>query len=231
MVEETIKYPDGSVYVGEVKDGKRHGRGTFTNPDGRKYEGEWKDGEYHGRGTMTLPDGEKYEGEWKDGKRNGRGTETWPDGEKYEGEFQNDKYHGKGVAIYPDGAKYEGEFQDGMAHGRGVITYSDGAVYEGQVKTETINKPREIIKKEIQFFRHGIGTLKIPSKQIEITGGWKYDERHGKIIIDNDPEKGRIYDEGVDITDDWNNNTYTGNNFDEIESHVKYDKCTWIDNS
>ena len=57
-----------SIYVGEVKDGKRHGRGTLTLPDGEKYEGEFKDGEYDGRGTLTLPDGEKYEGEFKDGK-------------------------------------------------------------------------------------------------------------------------------------------------------------------
>ena len=57
-----------SIYVGEVKDGERHGRGTLTLPDGEKYEGEFKDGKYDGRGTLTLPDGEKYEGEFKDGK-------------------------------------------------------------------------------------------------------------------------------------------------------------------
>ena len=65
MVEETIKYPDGSVYVGEVKDGKEHGRGTYTWPDGTKYEGEWKDGEFW-NGTFTDVDGSKKE--WKDGK-------------------------------------------------------------------------------------------------------------------------------------------------------------------
>ena len=34
--------PNGTKYVGEYKDGKRHGQGTLTTPDGRKYEGEWK---------------------------------------------------------------------------------------------------------------------------------------------------------------------------------------------
>ncbi len=57
-----------SIYVGEVKDGKRNGIGTLTLPDGEMYEGEFKDGEYNGRGTLTLPDGETYEGEFKDGK-------------------------------------------------------------------------------------------------------------------------------------------------------------------
>ena len=38
------KFTDGRKYVGEYKDGKRHGQGTYTHHDGRKYEGEWKDG-------------------------------------------------------------------------------------------------------------------------------------------------------------------------------------------
>ena len=42
--------------------------GTFTFPDGRKYVGEWKDGKKHGKGTLTSPDGSKYVGEWKDGE-------------------------------------------------------------------------------------------------------------------------------------------------------------------
>ena len=38
-----IYYPNGNMYIGEWKDGKRNGQGTFTYPDdGRNYEGEWK---------------------------------------------------------------------------------------------------------------------------------------------------------------------------------------------
>jgi len=33
------------VYVGEFKDGKEHGQGTYIWSDGRKYVGEFKDGE------------------------------------------------------------------------------------------------------------------------------------------------------------------------------------------
>ena len=55
-------------YVGEYKDGKRNGQGTYTFPDGRKFVGEWKDGKINGQGTMTTLDGTKYEGEWKDEK-------------------------------------------------------------------------------------------------------------------------------------------------------------------
>ena len=41
---------------------------------GDKYVGEWKDGNKHGQGTYTYADGDKYVGELKDGKRHGRGT-------------------------------------------------------------------------------------------------------------------------------------------------------------
>jgi len=60
---------DGDKYVGEWKDGKRHGQGTYTFANGDKYVGEWKDSLAHGQGTFTYADGsEKEEGIWKDGE-------------------------------------------------------------------------------------------------------------------------------------------------------------------
>lgn len=65
----TYTWPDGSRYVGFLRDDKKHGRGTRTWPDGRRYEGEWFGDKMHGRGTMIRADGSRYEGEWRDGKR------------------------------------------------------------------------------------------------------------------------------------------------------------------
>ena len=31
-------------YVGEYKDGKKHGQGIYTSPGGTKYVGEWREG-------------------------------------------------------------------------------------------------------------------------------------------------------------------------------------------
>ena len=53
-----------SIYVGEVKDGERHGKGTLTLPDGEKYEGEFREGRQWNV-TFTDLDGSKTE--WKDG--------------------------------------------------------------------------------------------------------------------------------------------------------------------
>ena len=83
MTEETIKYPDGSVYVGEVKDGKRHGRGTCTYSDGI-YDGKWKNDMKHGRGKWTYHNEKfqhmNYEGVWKNGRQmyiRNKKTQKW----------------------------------------------------------------------------------------------------------------------------------------------------------
>jgi len=43
-----ITFPDGATYIGEFKNGKRNGQGTYTHLDGKKISGEWKDNEFVG---------------------------------------------------------------------------------------------------------------------------------------------------------------------------------------
>ena len=50
-------------YKGEVENGKPNGLGIMISPYRDRYVGEWKDGKYHGKGTWTLPGGVKYEEE------------------------------------------------------------------------------------------------------------------------------------------------------------------------
>ena len=145
---KTIDYEGGGKYIGEWKDGKYHGQGTWTHPDTAKYVGEWKDGKFHGKGTLTADilkiegewkdgkehgqatqlfrHGDKLEGKFKDGKINGHGTYTFSNGDKYVGNFKDGKYHGQGTYFYPDGSKYEGEFKRGERHGHGTYTFSNG---------------------------------------------------------------------------------------------------------
>ena len=122
---------DKGVYVGEGKDGKRHGQGTVTYSNGKKYVGEFKNGKKHGQGTHTWSNGKKYVGEFKNGKRNGQGTMTYSDGRKYVGGVKNGKWDGKGVSTALDGQRwytlYEGEWKKGKKHGQGklVVTKID----------------------------------------------------------------------------------------------------------
>ena len=69
IIEGTVTYSDGTKYVGEFKDGMRHGQGIYTSiGELLKYVGEWKDDKKHGKGTYTWSDGEKYTGEWREGE-------------------------------------------------------------------------------------------------------------------------------------------------------------------
>ena len=93
-------WENGSRYVGEWKDGKKHGQGTYSSGkgegEGDKYVGEFKDDKPNGQGTYTWPDGRKYEGKFKDGIQNGQAKYTNPNGEVYVGKWKNGLRHGKG---------------------------------------------------------------------------------------------------------------------------------------
>ena len=121
----------GSYDTGPSKDG-----------GGYKYVGEWKDDKFHGQGTyIFLPEskwaGDKYVGQWIDGQMHGEGTyvygieSKWA-GDKYVGQWKNGKYNGQGTyTSKKTGTKLEGEWKDGKMHGQGKKTYGNGKIEEG----------------------------------------------------------------------------------------------------
>ena len=95
----TRTFGDGSKYLGEWRNNKRHGQGTYTWDRGRsyKYVGEWRNGKRHGHGTFTpgplsIFAGDKYVGEWRNNKRHGQGTFTYANGRKKEGIWKNGEF-------------------------------------------------------------------------------------------------------------------------------------------
>ena len=50
-------YPDGSIYNGDVNDGRWHGNGVFTDTDGVRSEGNFIDGSPNGEFKVTLQNG------------------------------------------------------------------------------------------------------------------------------------------------------------------------------
>ena len=123
MMKKTINFPDEIKYVGEVKNGKPHGKGTLIYPDkGGKYVGQWKNGKYHGKGKLTYHDGGIYIGKFKNGKCDGYGEFKVRGGDKYSGGWKDGKYNGHGTLIWRhwdetsnkiSNEKYTGEFKDG----------------------------------------------------------------------------------------------------------------------
>ncbi|OQR81382.1 hypothetical protein THRCLA_11784 [Thraustotheca clavata] len=185
--KNTIVYDNGDIYVGEMRQGKRHGRGKYTSKNSKhSYEGEWDMDLRHGQGTMTsgshdfIYDGawvqntrtgfgtcvisgvESYSGQWYNNAFHGHGKYSEADGSVYEGEFLCGKKHGVGRWTSANGVVYQGEFADGEKHGVGTITYSDGSTYTGEFQHNQ---------------RHGEGTFTSSSEVF--TGTWFKDQQHG----------------------------------------------------
>ncbi len=158
------KYYDNGYYVGYMKNGVRHGEGTYYWDSGAIYTGDWVDGEREGTGTMTFADGSVYTGKWKNSKRNGKGKQTYADGGVYDGQWKDDERHGTGTFAWADGTVYTGDWSKGERTGEGTMTWTTGDKYVGQFKNG---------------YRHGKGTYYYPNGN-EYTGDWVEGERSGK---------------------------------------------------
>lgn len=55
-----IMTEDGSVYSGEINNGKATGFGKTITHDGAIYEGEHVNGQFHGNGKLTLSNGSYF---------------------------------------------------------------------------------------------------------------------------------------------------------------------------
>ena len=149
MVNETKIYDDG-VYIGALKDDKRHGQGRMTYNDGAVYNGEWKDNMWDGLGMLTFPGykdgrGDIYLGQFKKGFFYGKGFFRWEDrddrpGGLYIGEWRETGY-GNAIMRWSNGQKFEGNCTEWLLYDRanadkwagyGTMTYPDGRQETGR---------------------------------------------------------------------------------------------------
>ena len=103
---------------GSTRTAGAEGKGYRLYYNGNKYVGQWKNGRRHGYGVFILGHkspwaGNKYAGEWVDDKRQGKGTYTFADGTEYVGEWNNDLMQGYGEMTYFDGSVYRGQWHAG----------------------------------------------------------------------------------------------------------------------
>ena len=146
---EVYVFSARSIYIGEWKNGKMHGRGTFTHFDGLKKIGIFKQGKdwdttWYGllgnivktfsKGKIVLE--KKYKGilfcEYIGGVFTWFQTSNKFSDGKYEGEIENGKPNGMGKVIFENGGFYEGKWIDGELNGQGTFKFSDGGKYVGE---------------------------------------------------------------------------------------------------
>jgi hypothetical protein len=137
----TLKYASSQdIRKGTWVDGKMQGQGSTIIRGWSFYVGNFKDGMKHGDGVMTFTTtGEILRGEFRNGYiYNGEGVVRMRQAGDYMiGKWKRGEMHGKGVAC-KDGWKYEGEFENGLYHGQGVLTYSTGKTLSGTFVKGTV---------------------------------------------------------------------------------------------
>jgi len=120
---ERIEYASGSVYEGEMKDGLRHGVGTYRWSNGDVYIGKYVNDVRQGKGKFIYASGAVYEGDFLDGNFHGHGVYRWADGDTYDGEWKNDERHGNGKWINADGSYFTGVWENGERVSASALIY------------------------------------------------------------------------------------------------------------
>ncbi|MDR1860119.1 MAG: hypothetical protein LBR06_04285 [Bacteroidales bacterium] len=160
---------DDGFFIGETKDGKPHGKGTYFYNDGNWVDGNYIDGGLYGQATQYYADQKRTDkGEYDNGSRVGRGRMEWENGDWYEGDWNNHGRHGQGTYYNNETQRTDrGQYKDDRRYGHVVMTWDDGHKYEGTWSDDEQGK------------LNGIGTLYFPDgtavKGRYINGKWQKD--------------------------------------------------------
>lgn len=113
------------TYQGGLLRGFPHEKGTFRFWNGTVYEGEFRNGKFHGKGRMALADSSIVEGSFVDDRENDV-TLTRPDGSVFSGQVSRGKPAGKGVLRLADRSSIVGNFTPAGATGTGLLLDAQG---------------------------------------------------------------------------------------------------------
>jgi hypothetical protein len=79
-----IKYANGDIYIGDIKNKKRHGEGKMSyskKSEYLEYDGNWQEDFQHGNGTLLYKNGARYVGSFLRSTKHGIGILTLSNGD------------------------------------------------------------------------------------------------------------------------------------------------------
>ncbi|MBP5445957.1 MAG: hypothetical protein J6Y28_07285 [Acholeplasmatales bacterium] len=89
--QRVVTFSNGDIYVGQVMDGERCGKGTYYFANGERYEGFFRNNNRHGVGTYFYTNGDFERGSFESGKKNGPFIYTFSNGKKENRVYLRDK--------------------------------------------------------------------------------------------------------------------------------------------
>ena len=175
-----------SYFIGYYKDNEANGIGKFVSLN-NIYAGEFKSDMANGYGIYNNnKNGLLYEGYWNKDLQSKYGIEKWKDDSIYMGEYFSGKKNGIGVYLWQDGSKYEGEFKDNEFNGYGIYYFSENKVFQGQWKNNKKEGYGEFIINDkifIGFYsndkKNGFGLLYWKEYNKVFIGFWKDGKKNG----------------------------------------------------
>jgi hypothetical protein len=187
-------YPlTGLCYVGQISDWSESGYGSMRFPDGSRYEGQWREGNREGNGTQWHPGGDvAFQGKFTDDQpASGEKLFSRPDFAISNGGLVQRKFQSVKIRWY--GAKDA----DGMASGFGVAVSSGengisgiyhGLATAGRLDTNVVaiyanyNARMAFVGEIADWNENGFGQMFYPNGTTYI-GRWKDEKRHGEGLM------------------------------------------------
>ena len=167
-------FSNGSTYKGQVLNGLRHGRGVYKSA-GILFEGEWKNGLKHGKGNIKQ-DGMDLNGEWEEGILNGKCRIKWKTGNIFEGELFNNKMKGNGYMIWLDKKeKYTGQWDNNLQNGFGIHIWYDSNLDSKYFRDRYIGEWKDGKREGYGKFFYSNGNI--------YEGYWKNNKKEGFGIL------------------------------------------------
>lgn len=153
--EDTIRYPNGDIYKGQIKNGLREGLGTcyFGNKD--RYEGIWKNDRMDCVGKYVFSDGSYYSGDFKNGCKEGIGVFNCDD-YKYIGQYYADRKGRVGTFHLANNEYLKAIIENGT-----IIegTYLRDGKKEEYIYNIDLSNEREVIKNITSYFGKNVSNI------------------------------------------------------------------------
>ena len=172
-----LKFRNGDIFEGEIKEGKLEGFGVYYSKKGGLFEGYFSNNQRSGIGKFTYKkDGVSwtYIGEYAGGRKDGIGK-LYKEGQVvFEGEWRKDHAHfgklyfdGEGsekIAFYLGEVDGDGEKRYVVPDGVGKIQFKDSIVFEGEFKDGKVvaGTGGTLIREEIMEYRGQVNEDFIP---------------------------------------------------------------------